>query len=234
MRVVALLACFWRVHWSDDSGPFGDSGPARGGSGPLVVRSLLLSALSLCLWCAMLECGSISRFKGVFRGFYGVYVDLCRLRALHGLCGFCARVELGGLKACGVFASIFLLSTSIYPFICLPLSLFVPVSLSLPIFSALSLLSSGCPVVLSLMLCIFLFPFGIYAKRKGAPCWCVLSWCVVGCGFVMQNKAFRYCKIRNRWSRFLRLYIRLSKHIRNHFATARKNLREGSRQIPAR
>ena len=36
------------------------------GSGPLVVCSLLLSAFLLCLWCAMLEYGSISRFKGVF------------------------------------------------------------------------------------------------------------------------------------------------------------------------
>ena len=44
----------------------------------------------------MLEYGSISRFKGVFRGFYGVRVGLCCLGALRGLCGFCARVELGG------------------------------------------------------------------------------------------------------------------------------------------
>ena len=26
----------------------------------------------------------------------------------------------------------------------------------------------------------FLFPFGLHAKRKGAPCWCVLSCPVVG------------------------------------------------------
>ena len=39
------------------------------GSGPLVVRSMPLSALLLCLRCIALECGSISRFKGVFRGF---------------------------------------------------------------------------------------------------------------------------------------------------------------------
>ena len=80
-------------------GPFEDSGPAGGGSGPLVVRPCLLSALSLCLWCAMLEYGSISRFKGVFRGFYMFGVGLCCFGALRGLCGFCARVELGGLKA---------------------------------------------------------------------------------------------------------------------------------------
>ena len=47
----------------------------------------------------MLKYGSISRFKGVFREFYGVCVGLCCLGALRGLGGFCARVELGGLKA---------------------------------------------------------------------------------------------------------------------------------------
>ena len=40
-----------------------------------------------------------------------------------------------------------------------------------------------CPLALSLWLfgcwwCCF-FPFGLHAKRKGAPCWCVLSSCVV-------------------------------------------------------
>ena len=59
----------------------------------------LLSALSLCLWRAMPEYGSISRFKGVFSGFYSVCVGLCLLGALRGLWGFCARVELGGLEA---------------------------------------------------------------------------------------------------------------------------------------
>lgn len=58
-----------------------------------------LSALSLCLWCITFEYGSISRFKGVFRGFYMFGVGLCRFGALRGLCGFCTRVELGGLEA---------------------------------------------------------------------------------------------------------------------------------------
>ena len=40
---------------------------------PLVVCSLLLSALSLCLWCVAFEYGSISRFKGVLARF-GVLV----------------------------------------------------------------------------------------------------------------------------------------------------------------
>lgn len=66
----------------------------------------LLPAFLLCLWCNTLEYGFISRFKGVFRGFYGADEYLYGFGALLGLCGFCARVELGGLEACGVFASI--------------------------------------------------------------------------------------------------------------------------------
>ena len=46
------------------------------GSGPLVVRSLPFVPFLLCLWCIALEYGSISRFKGVFRGFYGADVYL--------------------------------------------------------------------------------------------------------------------------------------------------------------
>ena len=45
----------------------------------------------LCLWCIALEYAFISRFKGVFRGFWGWYVGLYYLRALRGLCGFCVR-----------------------------------------------------------------------------------------------------------------------------------------------
>lgn len=55
-----------------------------------------LSALSLYVWCVACKYAPISRFKGVFRGFYMVCVGLFVLRALRGLCGFCARVELGG------------------------------------------------------------------------------------------------------------------------------------------
>ena len=39
--------------------------------------------------------------------FWCVCVGLYCLGALRGLCGFCAREWLGGLKACGVFASVF-------------------------------------------------------------------------------------------------------------------------------
>ena len=44
----------------------------------------------------VLEYGSISHFKGVLKGFCGADVYLYGLRSLRGLCGFCARVELGG------------------------------------------------------------------------------------------------------------------------------------------
>ena len=67
------------------------------GAGPLVVCSLLLSALSLCLWCVGFEYGLISRFKGVLARFCGVCV---------GLCGFvwlaCFAWLVGLLYACGV------------------------------------------------------------------------------------------------------------------------------------
>ena len=58
-----------------------------------------LSALLLCSRCIACKYGSVSRFKGVFSVVYGFGVGLCCLGALRGLCGFCARVELGGLEA---------------------------------------------------------------------------------------------------------------------------------------
>ena len=122
----------------------------------------LLSALSLCLWRAMPECGSISRFWGVFRAFWGFRVGLCWLGGLRGLCGFCTRVELGGLKACSVFASV-------YPLLC---PAFIFVVLLFVLLSSLLVLSFACPLALSLWLfgcgCCFFFPYGLYAKRKDA------------------------------------------------------------------
>ena len=41
-------------------------------------------------------------------------MGLCCLRALRGLCGFCVREWLGGLKACGVFAPIFHFFASVF------------------------------------------------------------------------------------------------------------------------
>ena len=52
------------------------------------VLPAFLSALLLCSRCVACKYGSISRFKGVFRGFYGACVGLCWLRGLRGLWGF--------------------------------------------------------------------------------------------------------------------------------------------------
>ena len=126
-----------------------------------------LSALSLCSRCVACKICLISRFKGVFRAFCGVRVGLCCLGALRGLCGFCARVELGGLKDCGVFASAFIFSSSAF---ILSSSAFHLLRLS---SGALSLLSSACPVCLfCLFLCLcgslcFLFPLRYMHKKKG-------------------------------------------------------------------
>ena len=140
----------------------------------------LLPALLLCLWCIGLEYGSISRFKGVLRGFYGADVCLYRFGVLRGLCGFCARVELGGLEACGVFASIlssfvlFLVLSYVLLLLCLPFFLS-----SLLLLLSLFLLSSACPLgclasdlglVLSLFVgCWLSFPFGrLQIQKEGA------------------------------------------------------------------
>ena len=109
--------------------------------------------LLLLLSCISLEICLISHFKGVFRGFYGVRVGLCCLGALRGLCGFCARVELGGLKDCGVFASVFLLLS-----LCLlsfyALCLFLCPLCSYCLLLVLSFFVGCCWV------CCFFFPYG--------------------------------------------------------------------------
>ena len=116
----------------------------------------LLPALSPCVWLVACKYGSISHFKGVFSVVWGCCVGLCCLGALRGLCGFCTRVELGGLEACGVFASVF-------PLLCLPLSLF-----ALPFI----LLCSGClllvllPCLCSLCGLLFLFPLRTIRKER--------------------------------------------------------------------
>lgn len=61
-------------------------------SAPLVVRSLLLSALSLCACRVACKYAFIWHFKGVFSVVYGFGVGLCCFGALRGLWGFCTRV----------------------------------------------------------------------------------------------------------------------------------------------
>ena len=136
----------------------------------------LLSALLLCACRVACKYGSISRFKGVFRGFWGVGVYLYRFGVLRGLCGFCARVELGGYMTCGVFASIL---SSFVLFLVLFLVL-------LHLLSLLVLLSSACPLSLpSLSLWVVVVSFSladVCAKRKDAKCCSLrplLSCCVL-------------------------------------------------------
>ena len=139
------------------------------------LSSCLLSLRCFCFPAIVLYYAFISRFKGVFRGFWGACVGLCCLGALRGLCGFYVRERLGGLKACGVFAFLFLF-----------------LSLCLLSFYALCLLCSGC---LSLSSCIvfvalwvwllFLFPFRTIRKKKGRNSLRPLFVC---CVLVMQNR----------------------------------------------
>ena len=135
----------------------------------------LLSTLSLCLWCIVFEYALVSRFKGVFSVVWGCCVGLCGSCGLRGLWGFCVREWLGGFVACGVFA--FLLSFCPFAFLLL--------LLCLPPFMLVVLLCSGClslsSCIVFVALCCFLFPYGLHAKRKGAPCWCVLPSCVGFC-----------------------------------------------------
>lgn len=153
----------------------------------------LLSALLHCACRVACEYGSISRFKGVLRGFWGANVCLYGFGVLRGLCGFCARVELGGLEACGVFASIlssfvlFLVLSYVLLLLCLPFFLS-----SLLLLLSLFLLSSACPLgclasalglVLSLCgLLLFPFPLRMYGQKKGRAV--LVRPRFVGCGLL--------------------------------------------------
>ena len=125
------------------------------------------------LSCISLEICLISHFKAVFRGFWGAGVYLYGFGALRGLCGFCTRVELGGLKAYGVFVSIF-------SYLLLLLSLFL--------LSLLVLLSSACPFSLCGLLLgffclglLFLFPLRTIRKKERAQRFCPLCPLFVCC-----------------------------------------------------
>ena len=69
------------------------------GSCPLVVCSLILSVSLPYSRCIACKYGSISRSKGIFSAVWGFRVGLCWFGGLRGLCGFCVRERLGGLKA---------------------------------------------------------------------------------------------------------------------------------------
>ena len=125
------------------------------------------------------EYGFISHFKGVFSAFWGADVCLYRLKALRGLWGFCARVQLGGFGACSVFASI------LSSFVLFLVLLLLCLPFFLPLCSSFLCLSS-CPLlVLSLFVgcCCFFFPYGIQVytqKERALRVWCVLA-CPVVC-----------------------------------------------------
>ena len=85
-------------------------------------------------------------------------VGLCCLGALRGLCGFCARVELGGLEACGVFAFIFHLLCP-----CLVLLL-----LCLPPFMLVVLLCSGCLYLFYCVVFVVSFSLTDYTQKERA------------------------------------------------------------------
>ena len=134
---------------------------------PFVACSLISSAFLLCSRCVACKYGSISRFKGVFSGFWAFCVGLCCLRALCGLCGFCVREWLGGLKACGVFSSF-------YPFICLSFCLFALVFIIFALVLSLcisSWLCLCCPRLVRFCCFVFVSSFSLSdytQKRKGA------------------------------------------------------------------
>ena len=91
------MVVFHGVHWCRGRQAFEASGPVIGW--PWSYSGALHAFCPLyCIALCRVACkyGSISRFKGVLRGFYGADVCLCGFGVLRGLCGFCARVELGG------------------------------------------------------------------------------------------------------------------------------------------
>ena len=111
----------------------------------------LLSAFLLCSRCVACKYGSISHFKGVFRGFPLLDVGLYCLRALRGLWGFCVREVFGGFMACGVFA--FLLSFCLYPFAFRFISLLQLFVLHLVCFVLVVFCLSSC-LVFPFLLCL--------------------------------------------------------------------------------
>ena len=144
----------------------------------------LLVALLLCLWCVACKYGSISHFKGVFRGFPLLDVGLYCSGALRGLYGFCTREVFGGLKACSVFAFVFpLLCPCFCPFV-------LPFVLAFVLLAFLFSLCSSC-LLLVLLPCLSCFVFvvafslsDVQTKRKGAKS-CPLRPLLSCCGLLL-------------------------------------------------
>ena len=181
------LPISWRVCWCECAGSWGFRTHQNAGSCPLVVCSLLLFALLLFPWCVACRYGFVSRFGGVFSAVWGCCVGLCCLGGLRGLWGFCARVELGGLKACGVFAVLL----SVFPLLCLYLIRF---SSSSPIFwgFVFVVLGLSClPVLFVLVWLLFLFPLRMHRQKERAQS-VFASSLVLLCVFLQVLKHYRY------------------------------------------
>ena len=132
----------------------------------------LLSALSLCSRCIVLEYTLISHFKGVFRGF--PLLDVGYIASM--LCVAC------GAFVCVRCLAVLWLEACLPPFFLFFL-FFAFLFISLPAFCpSPCLLCSGC-LLLVLLSCLsfpalFVVSFSladVQTKRKGALCWCVLS-----------------------------------------------------------
>ena len=125
----------------------------------------LLSACLLCLTALPFKYALISRFKGVFRGFWGADVYLYRFRVLRGLWGFCAREVFGGLEAWCVLCLYFISFASVlslsHPFF------FFAYLLELCLCCPWLVLLSALFVLVPLWGLCFLFPFRTIRKKKG-------------------------------------------------------------------
>ena len=90
-------------------------------------------------------------------------MGLCVSRAFCGLCGFCTRVELGGLKACSVFASILsFCRLSFVLFLVLLLLCLPPLLVLFPAFPLLSALVSFVVFV------VVSFSLSVYTQKERA------------------------------------------------------------------
>ena len=141
------------------------------GSGPLVVCSPPFVRFAFGALLANMALFRILR--GFLARFLLFRVGLYCLRALRGLWGFCAREWLGGLKACCVFALLFVL-----------------LLLCLPPFMLVVLLCSGCPrlvlfpaFALFVCLLVFVFSFSLsdYTQKERAQRFCSLRPLFVCC-----------------------------------------------------
>ena len=175
---------FHGVHWSRGVQAFENSGPAGGrlwSSGGALPAFCPLVCIALCRVAC--KYGSISRFKGVLRGFWGVgvifvwvwgfalivgFLCACGVRRLYDL----RRVCLYFVLFCPLLSSFLSSLMSFCSCVCLSFYLFAPAFFVCPLVLCLSSLSLWVVVSFSLT---------VYAQKERAlRVWCVLSCPVVG------------------------------------------------------